>query len=36
VKILNQEMIEQLGKNEGWAKRVIQSIEPINDDVINR
>ena len=36
VKTLNQEMIDQLGKNEGWAKRVIQSIEPINDDVINR
>jgi nucleoside-diphosphate-sugar epimerase len=34
VKILNQEMINQLGKNEGWAKRVIQSVEP-TDDVAN-
>jgi nucleoside-diphosphate-sugar epimerase len=34
VKILNQEMINQLGKNEGWAKRVIQSVEPTDDGAI--
>jgi nucleoside-diphosphate-sugar epimerase len=28
VKVLNQEMINHLGKNEGWERRVIQSVEP--------
>lgn len=36
VKILNQEMINQLGKNEGWAQRVIQSVEPTDDAGISR
>jgi len=36
VKILNQEMINQLGKNDGWAKRVIQSVEPTDDGAINK
>lgn len=36
VKALNQEMINQLGKNDGWAKRVIHSIEPIEDGDITQ
>jgi nucleoside-diphosphate-sugar epimerase len=29
VKVLNQEMINHLGKNEGWERRIFQSVEPV-------